>query len=120
MNIIKDYLLELLKTPRTRTELACLTNMNDRTVRYEIKELTREGHCIIHDSKNNTYKLTEDIKELEEYLKKIDHYQTSFYFNYLAMRKKVASARGQEIVHVREHFRRLDVAVDEDQMRLEI
>lgn len=120
MNIIKDYLLDLLKSPRTRAELTGLTNMSDRAVRLVIKELTREGHCIIHDSKTNTYKLTEDIKEIETYLKTIDRYQTSFYFNYLAMRKKVATAKGQKLTHVREHFRRLGVEVDENQMKLKL
>ena len=120
MIFIKEYLLDLLKIPRTRSELSQLLNMDDRTVREKIKELTKEGHCIIHDDKTKTYKITADIEEMERYLKKIDHYQTSFYFNYLAMRKKVAEAKGVKLVKVRQHFRRLGIEIDSDQQRMGI
>lgn len=118
-NVMKDYLLDLLKEPRKRAELAALTGMSDRAVRMAIKELTRAGSFIIHDSKTNTYRLTADVAEMDAYLKFIDSYQTSAYFTYLPMRKAVAEANGQRITKVREHFRRLGMEVDERQERME-
>ena len=117
---MKDYILNLLKEPRTRTELSCKTKLSDRKVRLIIEELRKEGHCIIHDNKTNTYKLTEDIEEIEAFLKVIDSYQTSFYFNYLPMRQKVAKARGQRLVKVRPHYRRLGKEIDESQIKMGI
>lgn len=117
---MKDYLLNLIEKPRTRAELTRLTKLSDRAVRLELKELTREGHCIIHDPKSNTYKLTTDLKEMESYLKTIDSYSTSLYLTYLPMRKLVAESKGEKIVKVRQHFRKLGINVDNDQMRLEV
>lgn len=119
-NIMKDYILNLLKVPRTRAELVSYTRLDDRAVRLILKDLTREGHCIIHDTKSNTYKLTEDVDEMEAYLKRMDSYVSSFYFNYLPMRKIVAEAKGQKLVKVRQHFRRLGIEVDENQLQLNI
>lgn len=120
MNITNDYILNLLREPRTRAELVDRTRMSDRAVRLAIEELRREGHCIIHDSKTHAYKLTDDIDEMETFLRTMDSYQTSFYFNYLPMRKKVAEARGQKLVKVRQHFRRLGIEIDESQIRMGI
>jgi len=117
---VKDYLLELLKKPRTRKELARLTQMSDRAVRLELKDLTKEGHCIIHDAKTNTYKLTSNIEEMEAYLRTIDSYSTSLYLTYLPMRKMVAAAKGEKIVKVRQHFRKLGIEVDDDQLRIDV
>lgn len=118
-NVMKDYLLTLLKEPRKRTELAAMTGMSDRAVRSTIKDLTRAGSFIIHDAKTKTYRLTDDVAEMEEYLRFIDSYQTSAYFTYLPMRRYVAEANGQRITKVREHFRRLGMEVDERQERME-
>ncbi len=120
MNITNDYILNLLIVPRTRAELISKTKLSDRKVRLAIEELRRDGHCIIHNNTTNTYKLTEDIEEIEAFLKVIDSYQTSFYFNYLPMRKLVAEARGQKLVKVREHFRRLGIEIDESQIKMGI
>jgi hypothetical protein len=120
MNITNDYILSLLKEPRTRAELISKTKLSDRKVRLAIEELRKNGHCIIHDNVTNTYKLTDDINEIEKFLKVIDSYQTSFYFNYLPMRQKVAKARGQKLVKVRQRFRRLGIEIDESQIRMGI
>lgn len=120
MNITNDYILSLLKEPRTRAELISRTKLSDRKVRLAIEELRKDGHCIIHDNTSKTYKLTEDVEEIEAFLKTIDSYQTSFYFNYLPMRKIVAAARGQKLVEVRKHFRRLGIEIDESQIRMGI
>lgn len=117
---MKDYLLELLNKPRTRKELARLTQLSDRSVRLELKDLTKKGHCIIHDAKTNTYKLTSNLEEMEAYLHTIDSYSTSLYLTYLPMRKMVAEAKGEKIVEVRKHFRRLGINVDDDQMRIDV
>lgn len=117
---MKDYILNLLNIPRTRAELVSFTRLDDRVVRLMLKDLTREGHCIIHDTKTNTYKLTEDVDEMEAYLKRMDSYVSSFYFNYLPMRKVVAEAKGQKLVKVRQHFRRLGIDVDNNQLELNI
>jgi transcription initiation factor IIE alpha subunit len=118
MNIIDDYLLSVLRTPRTRTELCRLSGMSDRKVRKTIEKLRKEGHCIIHDG--NTYTLTEDVDRIEEFLNTIDSYIKSYHFNYRAMRDKVAQAKGQKCVTVRQHVRRLDTGTDDSQVRLEI
>jgi hypothetical protein len=117
---MKDYMLDLLKKPRTRKELATLTQKSDRAVRLELKELTKEGHCIIHDPQTNTYKLTTNLEEMEAYLKTIDSYSTSLYLTYLPMRKMVAESKGQKIIEVRKHFRRLGINVDDDQIRIDV
>jgi biotin operon repressor len=118
VNILNDYILSVLRTPRTRPELCRLSGMSDRKVRKTIEKLRKEGHGIIHDG--NTYVLTEDVDRIEEFLNTIDSYIKSYHFNYKAMRDRVAQAKGQRTVTVRQHVRRLDIGTDNNQVRLEI
>ena len=114
-------LLEVIPTSKekaiTRQELSLVMGANDRDNRFGIEALRKQGHNIIPTPKGGYY-ITDDIDELETFLKSIDSRMTSMYLTYLPMRKQVANARGIKITNVRQHFRRLGVDIVENQMSM--
>ncbi len=99
------YLLELLKETRTRAELCWLMNISDRQVRKAIEQLRKDGHMIISLEKG--YRLAKDMAELETYLNKIHSYQRSLYMNNHSLELILAQSKGQRVVTVRQHTRRI-------------
>ena len=113
-----NYLLELLKETRTRSELCRLTNLSDRQVRKSIKELTKQGYKIISPGKG--YRLAKDMSELETYLNKIHSYQRSLYLNNHQLELILAQSKGQRVVTVRQHTRRIGAESNEGQMGIDL
>ena len=113
----KTYLLELLKETRTRAELCRLTNLSDRQVRKAIEQLRKDGHMIISPGKG--YRLAKDMAELETYLNKIHSYQRSLYMNNHSLELILAQSKGQRVVTVRQHTRRIGAESSEGQMGIE-
>ena len=114
----KEYVLAILeKSPIPRAELCKITGIEDRKMRRIIEMLRKDGKHIIHNGK--VYELTEDVEKIEKFIRSEDSRTTSIYFSTLAMRQFVAETKGEKIVNVRQHFRRLGVAVEEGQERME-
>ena len=118
MTTSKTYLLELLKETRTRAELCWLMNMSDRQVRKAIEQLRKDGHMIISLEKG--YRLAKDMAELETYLNKIHSYQRSLYMNNHSLELILAQSKGQRVVTVRQHTRRLGAESSEGQMGIDL
>ena len=117
MTTSKTYLLELLKETRTRSELCRLTNLSDRQVRKAIETLRKDGHMIISLEKG--YRLAADMAELESYLNKIHSYQKSLYLNNHSLELILAQSKGQRVVTVRQHTRRIGAESNEGQMGID-
>lgn len=69
----RDVLLNLIPYGRenaiSRGELRELTGENDRKLRAEIKELIRQGHPILSSSAAKGYWRSDDIGEIEAFLR---------------------------------------------------
>ena len=100
----------------SRFDLADTYGVGERHIRLEIERLRREGIYIIPSPKGGYY-ITDDINEMETFLKTIDSRMKSEYLTYLPMRKKVAAAQGKRITKVREHFRRLGMGDIDGQVK---
>ena len=61
-NTAQQRIYELIeKEPRSRQDLVLLTGYNDRTIREDIKELTKNGVNIVFDRDRKQYKITDDL-----------------------------------------------------------
>lgn len=117
--MLLDYIPHAKNEAVSRFELSNTLGLHEREIRLKIKELTRQGINIIPSPKGGYY-ITDDIDEIEQFLKTIDSRMASLYLTYLSMRKQVARARGIKITKVRQHFRRLGIEVIEGQQRIEV
>lgn len=116
MNIV-DCIPQGEKNAVTRVYLQTVTNLSDREVRRAIAEKRKEGVPILA-SKTGGYFIAENIEQIEEYLKWIDSYNTSYYFDFLPLRKMVVESKGQKLVKVRQHFRKLGMEIPENQLSM--
>lgn len=116
MNIV-DFIPKGEKNAVSRGYLRTVTNLSDRDVRRAIAEQRKSGVPILA-SKTGGYFIAENIEQIEEYLKWIDSYNTSYYFDFLPLRKMVVESKGQKLVKVRQHFRRLGMEIPENQLSM--
>ena len=116
MNIV-DFIPQGEKNAVTRGYLQTVTNLSDREVRRAIAEKRKAGVPILA-SKTGGYFIAENIEQIEEYLKWIDSYNTSYYFDFLSLRKMVVESKGQKLVKVRQHFRKLGMEISENQLSM--
>lgn len=94
-----------------------MTQLSDRGIRREIAEKRKAGVPILA-SRSGGYFIAENIEQIEEFLKWIDSYSTSYYFDFLELRKIVIESKGQRLVKVREHFRKLGMEIPENQISM--
>lgn len=106
MNLL-DYIPFGKENAITRQELVRLTGLDDRTIRNEIKRLNREGVPILSSSHTCGYWQSDDVKELEAYIKETDSRRTSLYYSTLELRKELYRRKGIKATVVREHIRRI-------------
>lgn len=93
-NTAQQRIYELLeKEPRSRQDLVLLTGYNDRTIREDIKELTKNGVNIVFDRDSKQYKITDDLTEIINYLTFIESYVESIELTYRRMNDFVEEAR---------------------------
>lgn len=89
----------------TREELHKITGYNDREIREMIGRERRKGHAILSSPSVSGYWQTEDIDEIERFIKALDRRRSSEAKNLIKLREKVAKARGYTFVQVRAHTR---------------
>lgn len=106
MNIL-DYIPFGKENAVTRQELVKLTGLDDRTIRNEIKRLNREGIPILSSSHTCGYWLSNDVAELEAYIRETDSRRESLYYSTLELRKELYRRKGVKATVVREHIRRI-------------
>lgn len=92
----------------TRAELCRLTKMPDRCVRMEIEKLRRKGNPILSSSSAKGYWISDDITEIQAFLKEFDHRISTQNKNMAELRRYCNEITGVHCTKVREHIRRLD------------
>lgn len=116
MNIV-DFIPYGEENAVSRGYLKAMTQLSDRGIRREIAEKRKAGVPILA-SRSGGYFIAENIEQIEEFLKWIDSYSTSYYFDFLELRKIVIESKGQRLVKVREHFRKLGMEIPENQISM--
>lgn len=106
MNVL-DFIPYGRENAISRRELVRLTGLDDRTIRREIKRLTKEGVPILSSSHYCGYWLSDDLDEWEAYIKEIDRRRESLYFTTLELRKEFYKRKGVKVTIVKEHIRRI-------------
>lgn len=107
MSSLLDFIPHGKENAITRQELAILTGLDDRTIRKEIKRLSREGAPILSSSHCCGYWLSDDLDEWEAYIKETDRRRESLYFTTLELRKEYYKRKGINVTVVKEHIRRI-------------
>lgn len=116
MNIV-DFIPKGENNAVSRGYLKAMTQLSDRGIRREIAEKRKAGVPILA-SRSGGYFIAENIEQIESFLKWIDSYNTSYYFDFLPLRKIVIESKGQRLVKVREHFRKLGMEIPENQIAM--
>ncbi len=95
----------------SRAELNKITGMDDRTIRSMIKQanilLEPKNEAILSSSGARGYWRTDDLWEMEAYLRESDHRKKIISVNDSPIRRIVCRLRGDDTVPVRAHVRHL-------------
>ena len=81
--------------------------MDERKIRREIKKLISQGHVILSSSSAKGYWQSDDTAEIERFIRESDHRRSTEAKTIEALRRLVAKRKGEEIVYVKAHIRRL-------------
>lgn len=100
----------------TRAQLVNLTGLSDRKVRKQIEHYRNCGIPIMSASDGKGYWMAESIEETERFLCEADNRARAQ--QYIKLRHIVASAKGDHLVTVREHLRRIKSNELEGQVRM--
>lgn len=110
MNII-DFIPYGKEYAISRAELKKRTGMDDRRIRSMIKSanllLEPKNEAIISSSGARGYWRTDDLLEMEAYLRESDHRKKIISVNDSPIRRIVCRLRGDDAVPVRAHVRHL-------------
>jgi len=91
----------------SRAELVRRAGVTDRLLRKNIKRLVSEGYPILSSSQGRGYWLSEDIAEIESFIRECDSRSRSEYLTTRKLRLMVARAKGERFIPVRAHTRRI-------------
>lgn len=91
----------------SRQDLIALTGWDGRKVRTEIKKLVRNGEAILSTCGKSGYWRSNDVNEIEQFIRESDHRRTTEALTVEPLRRRVAQAKGLDIVPVKAHYRRL-------------
>ena len=91
----------------SRETLRRLTGLDDRKIRLEIKRLISQGHVILSSSSAKGYWQSDNISEIEQFIRESDHRRSTEAKTIEALRSLVAKRKGEDIVYVKAHIRRL-------------
>ena len=109
----------------SRAKLAQLTGLPDRSLRDHIKRanrvLTAQGMAILSSSGARGYWISEELEEMEEYLRESTHRARSQFFNDAPIRSLVMRRNDAATIQVRSYTRRVRAKTEADgQTRLEV
>ena len=91
----------------SRETLRRLTGLDDRRIRLQIKKLIRQGYPILSSSSAKGYWQSDNISEIEQFIRESDHRRSTEAKTIEALRRLVAKRKGEDIVYVKAHIRRL-------------
>lgn len=122
---IADYIPMGKENAVSRARLVRLTGLPDRAIRDHIKRanrvLTLEGREILSSSGARGYWISDDLAEMEEYLRESTHRARTQFFNDAPIRSLVMRRNDTKTVQVRAYTRRVRVKTETDgQTRLEV
>ena len=117
MNIL-NYIPKGRENAVSRQELVNRTGLPDRTVRKEIKKLVEQGIPIVSFSDEKGYWLTDNIGEIERFIKEYDARNATGNKTTYQLRLMVAKAKGERLIPVKAHLRRIKSAEMEGQTAL--
>ena len=106
MNIL-DYIPTGRENAISRQELERLIGFNDRTIRLEIKKLVQKGIPILSSSQAKGYWYSDDIAELESFIKESKNRCKTEYLTVRALEKTLYDAKNIKVVPVRQHLRKI-------------
>ena len=97
---------------RSRAEIVRLTGIPDRNMRDEVKKLNTElakyGEAILSSSAKKGYWRTDDITEMEAYIKELRRRQNNLLKNASPIIKLIYKARNTKYTYVKPHMRRVN------------
>ena len=73
----------------------------------KIKKLISQGHVILSSSSAKGYWRSDDTAEIERFIQESDHRRSTEAKTIEALRRLVAKRKGEDIVYVKAHIRRL-------------
>lgn len=88
-----------------RSMLCKLTGHDDRDIRKMIEFARTEGVPILSSPEISGYWVSEDIDEIEQFIRQQDRRRNKSAKILSALRKLVADKKGYKVVKVREHYR---------------
>ncbi len=100
----------------TRAQLVNLTGLSDRKVRKKIEHYRNYGIPIMSASDGKGYWLATTTVEIERFLREADNRARAQ--QYIKLRRTVAAAKGEYLVTVRQHYRRLKPHEVDGQVKL--
>ena len=104
----------------SRAELCALTGFSDRINRKYIERLRQQGERILSSSHYKGYWYSDDVVEIEEFIKEEDSRKASSNKSTDKMRRYIAEQRGIKVVPVRQHLRRVGTGDLQGQQRIEV
>ena len=119
MNIL-DYIPEGKENAVTREYLSKMTGWPDRQVRKEIKRLVTEGVPILSSSSAKGYWLSDNIGEIEAFIRESRHRRNTESRTLNKLERMVMEKQGIRFVTVREHVRRIGTGNLKNQTRFEV
>lgn len=97
----------------SRYRIAEETGIDEREIRKAVKQANRElegtGEAILSSSGARGYWRTANVVEMERYLRESDHRRMEQARNDFPIRRIVCRARGESMVWVKGHFRKIRV-----------
>ena len=96
------------------------TGLGDRMMRIEIKKLVQKGIPILSSSSGKGYWYSEDIGELESFIKESKNRCKTEYFTVRALEKTLYEVKNIRAVSVRQHLRKVSNGNLDGQQRIEV
>ena len=97
----------------SRYDIAKAVGISERDVRFKIKEANKEleriGEAIVSSSSARGYWRTNDIAEMVKYLQESSRRRSTQAKNDLLIQRIVSRAKGETLIYVKGHFRRIRV-----------
>lgn len=120
MNIL-DYIPIGKENAISKQKLCELTGIKDeRLIREAIKRQVESGVPILSSSGHKGYWYSEDIDEIEEFIRENDHRSNAINKTTAKLKKHLYEMKNIKVTPVRQHYRRLSRGDVTGQMRFEV
>lgn len=118
MNIL-DYIPKGKENAISKERLCNLTGYNEREVRLLIKVEVENGEPILSSSGHKGYWYSDDINEIEDFIRENDHRSNAIMKTTAKLKKRLYEMKNIKVTSVRHHYRRLNNGELEGQLRME-